>query len=176
MIKNTSWRLVIQVAVLVLLLDRFSKQWVLNNLALYETWEPIPALEPYIRFIHVTNTGVSFGMLKQFAWFWTMLAGIAVIAIFIYSMRMGPQPKWVSVSLGMMLGGAAGNLWDRLAYGHVIDFVDVRAPGLFHFATFNVADSSLVIGTILLMLYFLLEERRSGAQKESDPSSLLDQT
>lgn len=177
MIRNRSWPIILGIAALILLLDRISKQWVLDNLSLYESWTPIRALEPYLQIIHATNTGVSFGMFRQFAWFWTLLAGVAVVAIFVYSLRMRTSSLWVTICLGLMLGGAAGNLWDRLAYGHVIDFVDVHWPGVFRFATFNVADSSLVIGTILLMIYFLLEERRAKSTEghDHDPNSLADQ-
>ena len=66
----------------------------------------------------------------------------------------------VYASLALMLGGAAGNLWDGLAYGHVIDFIDFRIPNVFHWATFNLADSAIVVGVLLLAAQMLLEGKQ----------------
>lgn len=143
--------------------------WVLDNLNLYEGLAPIPALAPYFTFFHTTNTGMSFGMFKGGSEILKIVAAIAVVAILIFSIRKGHSSWIVNISLGMMLGGAAGNLYDRLAYGHVIDFLSFRIPDLFHFATFNVADSSLVVGTIILATYMLLEDRKENSENQSLP-------
>ncbi len=158
---------VLSVGALVLLLDRYSKTWVLENLELYESWSPIPALAPFFTFFHATNTGMSFGMFRGGGEILKIVAAVAVVAILIYSIRKGNSSWIVNISLGMMLGGAAGNLYDRLVYGHVIDFLDFRVPGVFHFATFNVADSALVVGTIILATYMLFEDRKQTAENQS---------
>lgn len=168
-IRTRSILTVLTTGALVLLLDRLSKLWVLDNLALYEGWSPIPALAPYFSIFHTTNTGVAFGMFRGGGELFKIVAAIAVVAILVYSFRQGHSSIFVNISLGLMLGGAAGNLYDRLAYGHVIDFLDFRVPGVFHFATFNLADSALVVGTILLAIYMLLEERKHKAENESLP-------
>jgi len=160
---------VLSVGSFVFLLDRFSKMWVLDNLNLYEGLAPIPALAPLFTFFHTTNTGMSFGMFKGGGEILKIVAAIAVVAILLFSIRRGHSSWIVNISLGMMLGGAAGNLYDRLAYGHVIDFLDFRIPDLFHFATFNVADSSLVVGTIILATYMLLEDRKENSENQSLP-------
>jgi len=153
----------------VLLLDRFSKTWILDNLNLYESWSPIPALAPFFTFFHTTNTGMSFGMFRGGGEILKIVAAVAVVAILFYSIRKGHSSWIVNISLGMMLGGAAGNLYDRLTYGHVIDFLDFHIPNVFHFATFNVADSSLVVGTIILATYMLFEDRKENAENQSLP-------
>jgi signal peptidase II len=160
---------IIPIGALVLLLDRLSKTWVLDNLELYEGRALISTLAPYLTLFHTTNTGVSFGMFRGGGDIFKIVAAAAVIAILVYGFRQGHSSMIVNISLGMMLGGAAGNLYDRLAYGHVIDFISFRVPGVFDFATFNVADSSLVVGTILLAVFMLFEERKQKAEEESLP-------
>lgn len=168
-IRTRSILTVFSVGALVFFLDRYSKTWVLDNLELYESWPPILALAPYFTFFHATNTGMSFGMFQGGGEILKIVAAVAVVAILIFSIRKGHSSWIVNISLGMMLGGAAGNLYDRLAYGHVIDFLDFRIPDIFHFATFNVADSSLVVGTIILAIYMLFEDRKENAKNRSLP-------
>jgi len=160
---------IFSVGSLVLLLDRISKTWVLDNLNLYESWTPIPALAPFFTFFHATNTGMSFGMFRGGGEILKIVAAVAVVAILFYSIRKGHSSWIVNISLGLMLGGAAGNLYDRLVYGHVIDFISLHIPDVFRFATFNVADSSLVVGTIILATYMLFEDREENAEKQSLP-------
>ena len=168
-IRTRSILTILSVGALVLLLDRLSKSWVLDNLELYEGRAPIPALAPYLTIFHATNTGVSFGLFRGGGEIFKIVAIIAVIAILVYSFRQKHNSTIVNISLGLMLGGAAGNLYDRLAYGYVIDFISFRVPDVFTFATFNVADSSLFVGTALLAIYMLLEERRESAKNRSIP-------
>jgi len=161
MSKNTKYALItLAVAAAVILVDRLSKIWVLNNIPLYEEIAPIPALYPYFSFLHSANTGVAFGLFQGGSLIFTIIAGIAVIAIAIYSFRSGIQSLLMSISLGLMLGGAAGNLWDRLAYGAVVDFIKVQASDSLVWPMFNLADSAIVVGTGLLIIYFFLDERR----------------
>ena len=160
---------VLSIAALVLFLDRLSKFWVLDNLDLFEGRTLISALAPYLTIFHTTNTGVAFGMFRGGGEIFKIVAAVAVVAILIYTIRQGHSSIIVNISLGLMLGGAAGNLYDRLAYGHVIDFISFRVPGVFNVATFNLADSALVVGTILLAIYMLLEERRQKAEENSIP-------
>ncbi len=166
-VRTRSILTILPIGALVLLLDRLSKSWVLDNLELYEEWAPISALAPYLTFFHTTNTGVSFGLFRGGGEIFKIVAAIAVVAILVYSFRQEHGSTIVNISLGLMLGGAAGNLYDRMAYGHVIDFISFHIPDVFHFATFNVADSSLVVGTIILAVYMLFEERKQQAENQS---------
>ncbi len=149
------------VALVVVALDRASKLWVLNTIPLYGETQPLPALYPYLRFAHSANTGIAFGLFQGGSALFTLIAGGAVVAIALYALHAAEASWLLSVSLGMMLGGAAGNLWDRLVYGSVIDFISVRASDTLVWPTFNLADTAIVLGTGLLILYFLLEDRRT---------------
>ncbi len=155
------------IAAAVVLLDRLSKLWVIDNIPLYEESVPIPALYPYFSFLHSANTGVAFGLFQGGTLLFTIIAAIAVIAIAIYSFRSGVQSWLMSISLGLMLGGAAGNLWDRLAYGAVVDFIKVQASDSLVWPMFNLADSAIVVGTGLLILYFFLDERKIRQESQN---------
>ncbi len=161
--------LTLVVTLLVVVADRWSKLWVLNNIPLYSEFNLIPALYPYFRLSHSANTGIAFGLFQGGTLLFTIVAGVAVIAIAMFSLRSGEESVLLSVSLGMMLGGAIGNLWDRIVYGAVVDFLSVRVSDSLVWPTFNLADTFIVIGTGLLILYFLLEEHRaSGEAHQAD--------
>ena len=151
----------------VIFLDRFSKVWVIKNIPLYSQIAPIPTLYPWFSFVHSTNSGVAFGLFQGGTLLFTIIAAIAVIAIAIYSIQSSGESALLAISLGLMLGGAAGNLWDRLAYGSVVDFILVRASDTLVWPTFNLADSSIVVGTGLLILYLFLDERRSHRESNN---------
>lgn len=155
--------LVLLVGGAVLLLDRLTKWWVLNNIPLYEAWAPIPALEPYFRIVHTTNTGAAFGLFRGGGPILMVIRAVAVLAILLYSYRLERAPVGVYAALGLILGGAAGNLWDGLAYGSVIDFLDFRLNERLAWPTFNVADSCVVVGVIILVIVLWRQERRPDA-------------
>ncbi len=150
----------------VVLLDRWSKTWVLAHMPLYTELNPLPAFYPYFRLVHSANTGIAFGLFQNGTLIFTIIPAIAVVAIAVYAFRVGDQSALLSISLGMMLGGAVGNLWDRIAYGAVVDFLSVRISDSLIWPTFNLADTFVVIGTGLLILHFLLGERKEQAQTE----------
>ena len=132
----------------------------MQNIPLYSEIAPIPALKSYLSLTHSTNSGVAFGLFQGGTLLFTLLAAVAVIAIAVFIFRQGSQSALMSASLGLMLGGAVGNLWDRLMYGSVVDFILVRASNTLSWPNFNVADSAIVVGTGLLILYLFLDERR----------------
>lgn len=172
--KVRSLLIVLSVGGLVILLDRLTKLWVLENIELYGSWAPFPALDSYFRIIHTTNTGVAFGMLRGGGGLFAIVASVAVVAILVYSYRLpATASAWHSVALGLLLGGAAGNLWDRLVYGgHVIDFMLFHLNDRAAFPAFNVADSALVGGVALLVLLLWGEERRAMRLARSDQPDL----
>lgn len=132
---------------IVILLDQITKSWVVNNLSLGESFTPFPAVLPFLRIIHWQNTGAAFGMLQGFGGFFAVLAVIVALFIVIYFPRLESGNWMLRIAMGLQLGGALGNLLSRLEFGHVIDFVSVG-----NFAVFNVADTSITIGTGLLLL------------------------
>lgn len=112
---------------------------------------------------HVQNTGAAFGVLNaaEFPFktsLLAMVAALALIGIAMYSARLAPHQKIARLALALVLGGAVGNLIDRLLHGYVVDFVDVYW-GEHHFWAFNVADSAITIGVVLMMVDMLLQER-----------------
>lgn len=138
---------------LIVAADQASKYLIRRSLPLHESVSVLPGL---LDFTHVRNTGTAFGMLNgiDFPFKTAIIAMVAIgalIAIALYS-RQITQGQWLSrVGLALILGGAAGNLIDRLTLGSVVDFVDVYW-GVHHFWAFNVADSAISIGVALMIL------------------------
>ncbi len=161
------------VAALSVLLDRLSKLWVLKHIPLYGETAPIPALYPYFSFLHSANTGVAFGLFQGGTSIFTVIAAIAVIAIATYIFIGKTDSLLMALSLGLMLGGAMGNLWDRVAYGSVVDFIKVQASDALVWPMFNVADASIVVGTGLLILYFFLDEKRIRKEAQAKNAKML---
>lgn len=141
-------------------LDQWTKSLVRASLELGEVWSPWPWLTPYARIVHWYNTGSAFGMFQGMGMVFTVLAFVIAGAIIFYYPRV-PREEWgLRLALGLQLGGAMGNLIDRLTIGHVTDFVSVGT-----FPVFNVADSSITVGVGVLLLSMYLQER--AAQKHA---------
>ena len=146
------WRgfLLLVVAVLILVLDQISKRLVMINFSPGESWNPVAALERWVSLTYVTNTGAAFGLFPEYGGIFMVIAVVVVVVIIFYY-RYVPGDQWlVQASLGLQLGGALGNLVDRLRHGHVIDFIDFKV-----WPVFNVADSSVFIGVVILSFYLL---------------------
>jgi signal peptidase II len=117
----------------------------------------------WVRISHVTNSGAAFGLLPERTTFLSILSVLAVFAIVYYYRRLAANSTLIAATLGMQLGGAFGNLVDRIGQGYVVDFVDVGIPGGVRFWSFNVADSSIVVGIIAVTALLWWQERaRSG--------------
>src|SRR5258705_9279124 len=153
--------LVAGVAVLVFTLDRLTKIWVEQNIPLHEGRNVVGE---YVRIVHTQNTGAAFGLLPERTTLLSVLSVVAVLAIVYYYRQIASSSTLVSATLGMQLGGAFGNLLDRITQGYVVDFVDVGV-GDVRFWAFNVADSSIVVGIILVTLALWYEEHRAATPK-----------
>jgi signal peptidase II len=140
----------------VIVLDQLTKELVRQNLAMSDMWSPWPWLTPYARIVHWYNTGVVFGLFQGKGDFFTILAIVVAIAIFYYYPRV-PASDWtLRLAMGLQLGGALGNMIDRIWHGQVTDFISVGT-----FPVFNIADSSITIGVIVLLIGVYLQERKS---------------
>jgi signal peptidase II len=142
------WR-TLWIAVAVLLLDQATKQLALARLALHE---PV-ALLPFLDLTLVYNKGAAFGFLSSASgWQNVFFIVVALIAcgVILYLLRQ-TRDRLLAVALVLVLGGAIGNLVDRLIYGYVVDFVDVYYQN-WHWPAFNVADSAITVGAILIAL------------------------
>ena len=146
-------------ALSVFVFDLITKSIVRANLALGESW---PDEDWLVKFTHVTNSGAAFGILQGQGLFLIVTAFIAIGAIAFYYLFPPLEHGLLRIALGLQLGGATGNLLDRLRFGEVTDFVDFP-----RYPEFNVADSSIVIGLVIIGAFFLLSETgRLGPAKE----------
>jgi len=152
--------LVAGVAVVVFALDRVTKAWVSENIPLGTAR---PVVGDYVRIVHAQNTGAAFGLLPERTTLLSVLSVVAVLAIVYYYRQIASNSSLVSATLGMQLGGAFGNLLDRVTQGYVVDFVDVGI-GDIRFWAFNVADSSIVLGILFVTLLLWQEERKTAAR------------
>jgi signal peptidase II len=140
------------IAAAVLLLDRLAKWAVASNLLLHDSITVIPGC---FHLTHVENTGAAFGLFAESTAQWKIgaLVSFSVIALMVVSALLWKHSHSLStttIGLSLILGGATGNLWDRMMTGHVVDFLDFYV-GSYHWPAFNVADSAIVIGAILLV-------------------------
>ncbi|WP_284155299.1 signal peptidase II [Sulfuricystis multivorans] len=134
---------------LVILLDQLSKAWVLASLHLYESGE----ITPFFNLVLVMNPGASFSFLAQAGgwqkWFFILLA-LSVSIGLVWMIRKHAQETLQPLAFALILGGAIGNLIDRLRFAAVVDFLDFHVAG-WHWPAFNLADSAITIGVILLL-------------------------
>lgn len=138
-------------SVLVVILDQLSKIWIDSNMSLYQSIPVFPGFN--ITYVH--NFGAAFSFLSEAGgwqrWFFALLAASISVGIVIWLKRLKPEETLSAISLGLILGGAIGNLIDRVIYGYVIDFFDVYYQ-IWHWPVFNIADSAITLG-VALMLY-----------------------
>lgn len=148
------------VSLVVLVIDQSTKLLADGILQLYES---IPVM-PMLAITKVYNTGAAFSFLAGAdgwqRWFFVVLTLGVSIFLLGWLRKTGPGEQRTAFALALILGGAIGNLVDRLVYGHVVDFIDVYY-GSWHFPTFNVADSAISVGAALLILDAVLQQRRA---------------
>lgn len=139
------------VSAVVIVLDWHSKQWASQALELYRPSEVLSWLN--ITLAH--NYGAAFSFLADAGgwqrWFFVTLASVVSLVLLVWLIRL-PRKEWITgLGLGLVLGGAVGNVIDRVRLGYVVDFIDVHF-GSWHYPAFNVADSAITCGVILLLL------------------------
>ena len=143
---STYWFLFL-IAGIIIVSDQITKQIVRTNLEIGQTWMPLEWLAPYARFINWHNTGVAFVMFQGMGWVFAILAAIVSVGLIIYYPRLHQGSWLIRLAMGLMLGGAVGNLIDRIYQGFVTDFISLGS-----FPVFNVADGSITVGVIVLIL------------------------
>ncbi len=152
-LRNVYW---LWLTALTILLDQISKQLVVKNMDYYA----IKPLVPHFNLVHLHNTGAAFSMFSGSSPLVFVVIGVVVsVAILVWLRRNPHGQPFVASALALIMGGALGNVIDRVARGHVIDFIDFYW-GTWHFAAFNVADSAISVGAGLMILDALLEYRR----------------
>jgi signal peptidase II len=161
------WLFLLATVLGLLTLDQASKSWIVANFALYEARTPIPALAEVFQLTYTRNTGAAFGLFQGGSNFFLVFAVLASgVILYFYRQLRGDQ--WaVRLALGLQLGGALGNAIDRVTRGYVVDFLHVFYEPLgFNYPVFNLADSAIVVGVLLLLL-FLREDKKAPQATDS---------
>ena len=160
--------MIFAIAAVIVVLDQWTKWLVRTNIVSGAAWLPdsLQWLMPYARIVHWYNTGAAFGMFKDASMILTVLAFFVIGAILFYYPQVEKDDWLLRLALSLQLGGALGNLVDRLTIGHVTDFISVGS-----FPVFNVADASITIGAVLLFLSVWLRER---AEKQAEKNKSVD--
>lgn len=138
--------LIVLMALLVIAGDQYSKEWITSNLVMGQS---LPQDAP-VRLTYVVNTGAAFGILPQYSLFLVVIAFLVIAIVLLYQRYLPAGNRVIMAALGLQMGGAIGNLIDRLRFGYVIDFVDIRV-----WPVFNLADFSISLG-VALLAYFLI--------------------
>ena len=159
-----SYLLLVVISLTIIALDQVSKAYVREQLHVGQMWMPVEALAPYLRIVNWYNTGVAFGLFQGMGPIFTILAVLVAIAIVYYFPKISSQDWIIRIALGLQLGGAVGNLIDRVVFGRVTDFVSIG-----NFPVFNVADASITVGVIVLILGIWIQDgrQRRELQKQS---------
>jgi len=142
----------ILIAALVVVLDRLTKALVAQRISLHDSVDVIPGV---FRLTHVQNPGAAFGLFSESSSEWKVamlilfsVAALAVVSALLW--KNGKAMNATAIALSLVFGGALGNLWDRVLSGRVIDFLDFYI-GSHHWPAFNIADSAIVVGALLLL-------------------------
>lgn len=167
MSRSGRWRYwLLGLSALVIALDRFTKQWVSRHIAEGDAIMVIPGV---FRVSHVENPGAAFSMFtdsphpERTRWMLIAFSLLAAIVVLVVLLRLCHRLSLTAFSMALVLGGAIGNVWDRIRYGTVVDFLEVHIVH-YHWPDFNVADSAIVIGGILLLLDSLLTPAHSSSK------------
>lgn len=150
-------------------LDQIAKTWALSNLALYESVQPLPALAPFFQLTRSSNTGAAFGILPMAGDVFLILALFIVAALVWYLHSLPADSRLAPFAIGLVIGGAVGNIIDRLQHGHVIDFIHYQIPNLISNVS-NVADHAIVFGVMLIFAESLWRDRKSQAVQSAPPT------
>ncbi len=158
MIKR-NWRLFFLIIILATVLDQVTKILVLSNIDLHGS---VPVISGFFNIVHTRNRGMAFGLLNNpdpgpAFYFLTGASVLAVLFILFWFFMLKEYEKRLTPGLALILGGALGNIIDRLRIGEVIDFLDVQI-GSYHWPAFNIADSCITVGTtwvVICLLFFI---------------------
>ena len=157
--RQNSWRgvgLFLLIAACVVALDQITKMWVRSNIPLYKLVPVFGCLS----LTDVRNTGSAFGLFANQVFLLTLVAVIGLVAILLIYRHLAQISLLSSFALGLVFGGAVGNLMDRVVFGYVTDFILVRVWGDFYWPSFNVADSGITVGAIALIVFLFWALRK----------------
>ena len=167
------WFILLGATMLAALADQASKGWIVENLALYESAQPLPALAPFFQLTHSANTGAAFGILPAAGNVFLLLAFIIIAAMLWQFRSAAPDALLLPLATGIVIGGALGNVLDRLQHGYVIDFIHYQIPGLISNVS-NLADHAIVGGVLLILAESFIRERRQNARQSADSEGAIE--
>jgi len=148
-------------SLVVIVIDQWTKWLAETNLTFHE---PVPVIEPFLNWTLAYNYGAAFSFLADAGgwqkWFFSGLALVMSLFLIVYLLKAPRQAKLLSIGLALVLGGAIGNLIDRLLHGHVIDFIHVHNADVWHYPIFNIADMGISIGVALIVIDMLFLEKK----------------
>lgn len=146
--------------------DQITKTLILDRLGPNGNLTQVKIIPGFLRLIFVQNTGAAFGMFQGRNPVLTIAALVVIGFLLVYFRRSIARSVWLSVALGLQLGGALGNVIDRFRHGFVVDFINVPK-----WPTFNIADSAITVGVIMLGFYLLTHESSSNTEETSSPEA-----
>lgn len=155
-VPRQAWRWY-ALALVVVLLDQASKYWMSANLEYGEPW----VLTSFFNFTLLHNPGAAFSFLSEASgwqrWFFAVIAIVVSLVLIVWLARVAASKPLESLALALVLGGAIGNVYDRLALGYVVDFISVHYKN-YYFPAFNIADSAISLGAFLLIIDMLVNK------------------
>lgn len=146
------------IAIIVIGIDQFTKWLIVKNMALYEQ---VPIIENFFYLTSHRNKGAAWGILEGQMIFFYIITVIVIIGVIFYLQKYGKESKLLAISLSFILGGAIGNFIDRIFREEVVDFLDFIIIN-YNYPIFNIADSSLVVGVILILIATFIDEKKKG--------------
>lgn len=150
------------IALVIIGIDQMTKWIIVRTM---ELGERIPVIESFFYITSHRNSGAAWGILEGQMTFFYIITIIVVIGIIFYMQKYAKESRLLGVSLSLLLGGAIGNFIDRLLHQEVVDFLDFHIFG-YNFPIFNMADSSLTIGVILVIIATIMDESKKGKSKK----------
>lgn len=150
------------VSIILVIIDQLTKYLTVQNIDLYEVVEVIPNI---VSFTYIQNTGAAFSILEGQMWFFYIVTIVVVAGLIYYMYTEAKEDKLLGFLLSLILAGAIGNFIDRLFLQYVVDMIKLE---FIDFAIFNVADSYLSVGVILLLIYTLYDERKTLKEDNGD--------
>ncbi|QGU95129.1 signal peptidase II [Clostridium bovifaecis] len=144
----------VAIVIIGIIIDRITKAWALRSL----TGErDIIIIKDTFSFQYLENRGAAFGIFQGKTFLLSLVTLIVLLGMIYYLIKYKPSSKFTRVSLALIISGALGNLYDRIIYKYVVDFILVHYKDIYYFPTFNVADMLVVVGTIALAISILRE-------------------
>jgi signal peptidase II len=158
--QRVFWLLLV---IVVIALDQWTKTLASQSLSYGRAIEVLPVFD--LTLLH--NKGAAFSFLSDAAgwqrWFFTAISSVVSIILLVWLLRLKRDEVWLAASLAFILGGAIGNLWDRIALGHVVDFISVHYQDNY-FPAFNIADSAITLGATIMVLDMLISAKEKPSE------------